>query len=89
MQTRKKYLPLECRLIAACRSNPEIVQKTRDICEKIFICLQAENIQEILKAQNFNLFNELRSFTNRSHRQIVAHCFDEQRTTKCKLDHWQ
>ena len=89
MQTCKKYLPLECRHIAACRSNPENDQETRDFCEKNFIRLQPENIQQILKVQNFNSFNELKNFTNQSHRQIFAHCFDKHRTTKCKLDHWQ
>ena len=43
--------------------------------------LQPENIQQILKAQNFNSLNELRNFTNRFHSQIVAHYFGQNRTT--------
>ena len=49
--------------------------------KKFFMRLQPENIQQILKAQNFNSLNELRKFTNRFHSQIVAQYFDQNRTT--------
>ena len=38
------------RIIAACRNNPDNDRGIRDYCEKIFIRLQPENIQQILKA---------------------------------------
>ena len=78
---QEKPSTLMSRIIAACRNNPDNDQGTRDFCEKIFMRLQPENIQQILKAQNFNSLNELGNFTNRFHSQIVAHCFDQNRTT--------
>ena len=49
--------------------------------KKFFMRLQPENIQQILKAQNFNSLNELGKYTNRFHSQIVAQYFDQNRTT--------
>ena len=69
------------RVIAACRNKPDNDQGTREFCEKIFMRLQPENVQQILKAQNFNSLNELGNFTNRFHSQIVSHYFDQNRTT--------
>ena len=69
------------RIIAACRNNPDNDQGTRDFCEKFFMRLQPENIQQILKVQNFNSLNKLRNFTNQFHSQMVAHYFYQNRTT--------
>ena len=77
---QEKPSTLMSHIIAACRNNLDNDEGTRDFCEKIFMCLQPENIQQILKAQNFNSFNELGNFTNRFHSQIVAHYFDQNRT---------
>ena len=51
---QEKPSTLMLRIIAACCNNPNNDQGTRDFCEKIFMRLQPENIQQILKAQNFN-----------------------------------
>ena len=64
---QEKPSTLMSRIIAACRNNPDNDQGTHDFCEKIFMRLQPENIQQILKAQNFNSLNELGKFTNRFH----------------------
>ena len=69
---QEKPSTLMSRIIAACRSNPDNDQGTRDFREKIFMRLQPENIQQILKAQNFNSLKELENFTNRFHSQIVT-----------------
>ena len=50
------------RIIAACRNNPDNDQETGDFCEKIFMRLHPENIQQILKAQNFNSLKKTRKF---------------------------
>ena len=52
--TLEKPFTLMSRIIAACRNNLDNDQETRDFCEKIFMRLQPENIEQILKAQNFN-----------------------------------
>ena len=52
---------------------------------KNFMCLQPENIQQILKAQNFNSLNKLGNFTNPFYSQIAAHYFNKNRTTTSKL----
>ena len=64
-------------IIAACHTNPDTDQGTRDFCENFFRCIQLENIQLVLKSSKFNALNELANFTNRFDSQIVAYCFDK------------
>ena len=54
-------------MISTCRTNPEQDQGTRDLVEHTFIQLHSENIQNILKAQNFETLHDLGNFANRYH----------------------
>ena len=67
---QEKPSELMLRLTAVCRSNPNFDAGTHDLIERTFIHLQPENVQNILKAQNFVSLHELGIFANRLHSQI-------------------
>ena len=59
----EKTSNLMARLISTYCMNPEQDQGTRDLVERNFTQLHFENIQNVLKAQNFETFLDLASFT--------------------------
>ena len=81
----EKPSSLMARMISTCRMNPEQDQGTRDLVERTFIQLHSENIQNILKAQNFDILHDLGNFANQYHNQINCGHFCNTASTKNEI----
>ena len=81
----EKPSSLMARMISTCRMNPEQDQGTRDLVERTFIQLHSENIQNILKAQNFDTLHDLGNVANRYHNQINCGNFYDTASTKNEI----
>ena len=84
-RSTEKPSSLMARIISTCRMNPEQDQSTRDLVEHTFIQLHSENMQNILKAQNFGTLHDLGNFANRYHNQINCGNFYDTASTKNKI----
>ena len=65
--------------------EPEQDQGTRDLVERTFNQLHSENIQNILKAQNFETFHDVENFASRYHNQINCDNFYSAASTKNEI----
>ena len=81
----EKPSSLMAQMISTCRMNPEQDQGTRDLVERTFIQLHSENIQNILKAQNFESLHDLGNFANQYHNQIICGNFYDTASTKNEI----